>query len=61
MAAVPVSTMNSPSSPACTATLPPAPLIMKTLPLTGSTSTSPGAGPVNCGGHGSRGARFGAV
>ena len=49
--ASPVSTINTPSSPACTVILLPAPMITCTLPCTGSTSTSPGAGAVKRGGQ----------
>ena len=51
MAAWPLSTINIPSSPDCTVMLPPAPMITCTLPCTGSTCTSPGAGPLSRGGH----------
>ncbi len=49
--AVPVSTMSTPSSPACTVMLPPAPISTWTLPCTGSTWISPGGTAVSAGAH----------
>jgi hypothetical protein len=43
LAAEPASTTTTPSSPTCTATLPPAPAIMKTLGRTVTISTPPPA------------------
>ena len=49
--AIPVSTIRTPCSPACTVMLPPAPTSMYTLFWTGRTSISPAAGAVNFGGQ----------